>query len=232
MSKKLFSNNNPNTTVHGLGYQDKKKAEYTIKNMLNRDMDYQFQVINTMYNRGLETIKRTKDKDKLKDLKEANVLFKKWLSDYKKKDKGKKKYKYLPLDVVNKMEVLAEYYNISRKARGLDKSAKSDKGFLQIYRKIKGDVKKLRNYPIRKNLPQGQTWDRHRNIYCKIRTNMVKKFPKYELYHESGPLKGLPTCIHVNMIMWAYSPDEKKIVKLAKNIKSIVKEIKKLNLNK
>ena len=39
-------------------------------------MDYQFQVINTMYNRGLETIKRTKDKDKLKDLKEANVLFK------------------------------------------------------------------------------------------------------------------------------------------------------------
>ena len=40
---------------------------------------------------------------------------------------------------------------------------------------------------------------------------MVKNYYyHYELYHELfSPLKGLPTCIHVNMIMWAYSPDEK-----------------------
>ena len=166
MNKELFSDKNPETTVKGLGYQDKKKAEFTIKNMLNRDITYQFQVINTMYNRGLETLKRTKDREKIKDLKEANILFKKWLKDYKDKNRGQEMYNYLPLEVVNKMEVLAEYYNISRKARGLEKPVKSDKGFLQIYREVKGDIKKLRNYPIRKDLPNGQTWDRHRNNYA------------------------------------------------------------------
>ena len=114
MNKELFSDKNPETTVKGLGYQNKKKAEFTVKNMLNRDITYQFQVINTMYNRGLETIKRTKDNEKIKDLKEANIIFKKWLKDYKDNNRGEEMYNYLPLEVVNKMEVLAEYYNISR----------------------------------------------------------------------------------------------------------------------
>lgn len=37
---------------------------------------------------------------------------------------------YLPLKLVNALESLAEYYNVSHKARGLQKPTKSDKGFL------------------------------------------------------------------------------------------------------
>ena len=37
---------------------------------------------------------------------------------------------------------------------------------------------------------------------------------KLDLFHKSGPLKGLPTVIHINMIMWAYSPYPNKIKKL------------------
>lgn len=225
MNKELFSDKNPGTTVKGLGYQNKKKAEFTVKNMLNRDITYQFQVINTMYNRGLETIKRTKDNEKIKDLKEANIIFKKWLKDYKDKNRSEEIYHYLPLEVVNKMEALADYYNISRKARGLEKPVKSDKGFLQIYREVKGDIKKLRNYPVRKDLPEGQTWDRHRNNYCKRRLSMIKNMKKPLLFHKEGNLKGLPTILHTNMIMWGYSPEKNKIINISKKIKTLIKNI-------
>ena len=225
MNKELFSDKTPGTTVKGLGYQNKKKAEFTVKNMLNRDITYQFQVINTMYNRGLETIKRTKDNEKIKDLKEANIIFKKWLKDYKDKNRGEEMYHYLPLELVNKMEALADYYNISRKARGLEKPVKSDKGFLQIYMEIKGDIKKLRNYPVRKDLPEGQTLDRHRNNYCKRRLSMIKNMKKPLLFHDEGKLKGMPTILHTNMIMWGYSPEKNKIISISKKIKTLLKNI-------
>ena len=225
MNKELFSDKTPGTTVKGLGYQNKKKAEFTVKNMLNRDITYQFQVINTMYNRGLERIKRTKDNEKIKDLKEANIIFKKWLKDYKDKNRGEEMYHYLPLELVNKMEALADYYNISRKARGLEKPVKSDKGFLQIYMEIKGDIKKLRNYPVRKDLPEGQTLDRHRNNYCKRRLSMIKNMKKPLLFHDEGKLKGMPTILHTNMIMWGYSPEKNKIISISKKIKTLLKNI-------
>ena len=40
--------------------------------MKNRDITYQFQVINTMYNRALQVIKRTKDTQKKKQLREQH----------------------------------------------------------------------------------------------------------------------------------------------------------------
>ena len=41
-------------------------------------------------------------------------------------------------ETINKAEKLAKYYNISRKARGLEKPVKSDQGFLVVYKKTKG----------------------------------------------------------------------------------------------
>jgi len=37
---------------------------------------------------------------------------------------------------------------------------------------------------------------------------------KLDFFHKSGPLKGLPTVIHINMIMLAYSPYPNKLKKL------------------
>ena len=36
---------------------------------------------------------------------------------------------------------------------------------------------------------------------------------KLDLFHKSGILKGLPTKIHINIIMWAYSPYPNKLKK-------------------
>ena len=80
---------------------------------------------------------------------------------------------YLPVDVVQKMTKLAEHYNISRKARGLEKSTKSDKGFVQIWKQVKGNQKALRTIPVKASIPNGETWDKHRNNYCNRRHSMM-----------------------------------------------------------
>ena len=178
--------------------------------MEHRDIVYQYQVINTMYHRGLSVVKQTKDEGEKRDITEGLALYKKWLHDYKSKNRKKEMNPYLSLDIVNELEALAEYYDISRKVRGLDTSTKSDKGFLQVYGEVDGNGKMLRTIPIKSSVPDGITWDKYRNQYLTRRKTMLKN-AGYGLYHTSGELKGMPTKLHVNMIMWGYSPDKKKI---------------------
>ena len=75
----LYTDNNPETTIKGLGFKNKEKAEHTIKKIKNKSMNYQFQVINTMYYRAKHHPHINKD------MKEAMKIFKKWLDNYKKK---------------------------------------------------------------------------------------------------------------------------------------------------
>jgi hypothetical protein len=145
-------------------------------------------------------------------------VFKKWLNQYKKK--SYKKLPYLPLSLVNSYEKLAEYYNISRKARGLEKPTTSNEGFLIVYRKIKGNSKIIKNIPCKKNKKNGIHWDRKREIEILGKLGQVKSM-KLDLFHKKGLLKGLPTIIHVNMIMWAYSPYPNKLKKILPLLKKI-----------
>jgi len=218
----LFTDDNPESTVPNTGFANKEIVLKTLKDMEHRDIVYQFQVINTMYHRGLSVVKQTKDEGKKQDITEGLSLYKKWLSDYKSRDRKKEMMPYLSLDVVNELEALAEYYDISRKARGLDTSTKSDKGFLQVYREVEGNEKMLRTIPIKSSVPDGITWDKYRNQYLTRRKSMIK-IGGYGMYHTSGELKGLPTKLHVNMIMWGYSPDKKKI-----SSKSYLMKVKKV----
>jgi hypothetical protein len=48
----LFADYNPKTTTPNLGFKNKEKALYTIKNIKNRPLTYQKQVINTMMGRA------------------------------------------------------------------------------------------------------------------------------------------------------------------------------------
>jgi len=125
------------------------------------------------------------------------------------------KWDYLPLETVNTLEKLAEYYNVSHKARGLQKPTKSDKGFLEIYRQYKGIPSKFESLPVRENKPRGENWQHHRDNFCNRRYSMIKGHNRYGLYDKTT---GLPTVMHTNMIMWACSPDYKNIIKNANNI--------------
>ena len=47
-------------------------------------------------------------------MKQAVQIFKDWINNYHKYNRKNEMWNYLKLDVINKMECLAEYYNISR----------------------------------------------------------------------------------------------------------------------
>ncbi len=80
----LFSDYNPKTTTYGLGYKDKAKAVYTINTIKKRDLKYQVNVIATMLGRA------KKHPNQSKGMKDAILVFDKWMTSYKKKIKSKK----------------------------------------------------------------------------------------------------------------------------------------------
>ena len=214
----LYSDNNPSTTISGFGYKNKEIALQTINKVekTKRGNNYKFQVINTMYYRAKH------HKHQSKDMKEAMKVFKKWLDNYKKKNKSNSTdLPFLKLNIINKYEKLAQFYNISLKARGLEKPTTTDEGFLVVYRRLNGNINKLKSCSVRKNKSNGDNWFNKRNSQVKAKYSQAKKM-KLKLFQETGKLKGLPTKIHTNMIMWAYSPFPdilEKNKKLLKNIK-------------
>lgn len=131
----LFSNNHPETTVHGYGFDTPEHVNATLADLNNRDITYQFQVVNTLNERGKSILTRTRDPIKQAQIKRGLKLLQAWLDTYHKKNRGlTENYPYLPVRLVNQLEPLAEYYNVSRKARGLEKPTMSDEGFLVVYR--------------------------------------------------------------------------------------------------
>ncbi len=230
----LFSNNNPDTTVHGYGFDTPEHVQAMLSDLHNRDITYQFQVVNTMHARAQEVLKRTKDPAKRALISKGIPQLKSWLDDYKRENRlQRENHVYLAVKTVNMLEPLAEYYNISRKARGLEKPTKSDEGFLKVYRRV-GDknMAKLRTLPVKASVPDGETWDKHRNNYIVRRMSMLKNAGTgYGLYHTDGELKGLPTILHVNMLMWAYTPDP-ELVSNPDKLNGIIKQIRKLKITK
>jgi len=145
------------------------------------------------------------------------------LDDYKANNRSKENLGYLPLETLEAYEPLAKHYQSDQKGGSKSKGSKkeSEKSFLEIFRQVEGDLKKLRTMPIRKKEDEEETvktWDIYRNENIKAMLDS-----KQDLYHESGQLKGLPTRYHVGLIMWAYSPDPTKVKKSASNVATVIK---------
>jgi len=74
----LYSNRHPNRTMKGTGFKDKKTAMKTIELIHHRSPTYQFNVINTMYNRAKYHPNQTSE------MRDAMKIFAGWLKKYKK----------------------------------------------------------------------------------------------------------------------------------------------------
>ena len=182
---KLYTDEHPKLSTKGTGFKDEKIALNTIKIISARSLKYQFDVVNTMYNRAKYHPNQTPDMLK------AMVIFKRWLGEYTKKKEDENKYKdFLSLDIIASYEKLTDKYNINDKY----------KEFLKIYKKIKKPYKLqyiLANnnedfYSLRNSLIK--------SILQKIKENNNK------LFYTSGKNIGLPTKNHLILILHAYSP--------------------------
>jgi hypothetical protein len=76
VNKSLYEDKHPTTSLKGTGYKNEKKARETLKLVKPYNMVYQFQVINTMYNRAKYHPHRTDN------MLLAMKIFKKWLNKY------------------------------------------------------------------------------------------------------------------------------------------------------
>jgi hypothetical protein len=76
-NKSLFEDKHPQTSTKGTGFKDKQKALDTLKIIKNRDLIYQKQVVNTMYNRAKYHPHQTEN------MKEAMKVFSIWIEKNK-----------------------------------------------------------------------------------------------------------------------------------------------------
>ena len=77
----LYSDYNPKTTTHGLGFKNKEKALFTISAIKNRPVKYQVNVVSTMLGRAKNHPNKTKD------MEGAIKAFDDWMKKYKSKKK-------------------------------------------------------------------------------------------------------------------------------------------------
>ena len=119
-------------------------------------------LLDPMYNRAKYHPHQTQE------MTDAMKIFKKWLLNYKKKKEEDTNYKFLPLSTVLKYEKIAEEYGVSKVARGLMPSTKTDEGFLEVYKKVQSPHK-LQYIPVKKNKPDGQDYYSFRNSFIKSR---------------------------------------------------------------
>ena len=96
----LYSNLHPNRTMKGTGFKDKKTAFKTLKLIKFRSPTYQFNVINTMFNRAKYHPNQTKE------MRDAMEIFADWLKKYK---KPKIKYAYMSKEDILKSGVKSDF---------------------------------------------------------------------------------------------------------------------------
>lgn len=76
MNKSLYEDKHPKKSLKGTGYANKEKALYTINLIKIYDLNYQKQVIITMYNRAKYHRYQTQG------MLDAMKIYKKWLKLY------------------------------------------------------------------------------------------------------------------------------------------------------
>jgi len=76
VNKSLYEDKHPQTSTKGTGFKNKQKALDTLIIIKDRDIKYQKQVVNTMYNRAKYHPHQTND------MKEAMKVYKVWLNDH------------------------------------------------------------------------------------------------------------------------------------------------------
>ena len=79
----LYSDYNPKTTTHGLGFKNKEKALFTINTIKNRSTKYQVNVVSTMLGRAKNHPNKTKHMDS------AIKVFNNWMKNYNSKKNEK-----------------------------------------------------------------------------------------------------------------------------------------------
>lgn len=197
----LYNDLHPKKSLKNTGFKDEESAIRTIDLISKRAAKYQFDVINTMYNRAKYHPNKTDN------MRIAMQIFKKWLEAYPKLKAVEDKYKILKLDVIEKYLNIANVYKLCDIMEVIKINNKKFPGFFKMYKKVCGLSYKLKYIPVEPEKPENFDYFSYRISFIKSKLEKMKK-NNIPLYVDSGKYKGLPTKSHMNLILYAYSPDK------------------------
>lgn len=188
----LYTDDNPETTLHGTGFKDTDAAHHTIKLVSKRSLTYQFQTINTMYHRAKGHPHKTPG------ITGAMAVFNEWLKvTYPQAKKDLRAGGFKP--VLSK-ETVSAYVP---KCQGL--LGASDMRFLDMYVELPKN-KRLANVLLDSKAPAEKDWEQERyDALCDLvpeGKEEAKKWTGEELWDDSKQ----PTTEHLKMIAWGWSP--------------------------
>ena len=89
INKSLYEDNHQKTSTKGTGFKDKQKALDTINIIKDKNISYQKQIINTMYNRAKYHPYQTED------MRDAMKIYEKWLKKKRNHQKRNHQRNYL-----------------------------------------------------------------------------------------------------------------------------------------
>ncbi|KAG7306853.1 hypothetical protein JYU34_008316 [Plutella xylostella] len=196
----------PSDSVPGLGFKDRETAEGTLKELEGRDPDYQKLAVKGLLGRAKRVLTCTKDETKLANIKEAMSIFDKFLDDFDSQHLSKQNNAYVALNIVRTCLRTAE-------DRGL--GVEHQKAFIQAYSDVNGEYKRLRTVAEKEG---GKTWDIVRNTALK---DLKEKHADAVLFKDNDE----PTDEHLELLLWAYSPDPAKVKKLIPETKPEAKKV-------
>lgn len=187
----LYNDLHPKTSLKNTGYANPTIAKHTLRLISKRSLKYQFDVVNTMYNRAKYHPNQTQQ------MKNAMEIFSHWLSQYKGKNlREKKKYPWLSVQTVVYYKKFLHLYNNG--SHGINKDVID---FSNMYQITKGKSYKLQYILIDSNNPSYYDYYSYRTKFV---GDMLKQ--NIKLFYANGKMKGLPTKEHFELIMCAYSP--------------------------
>ena len=189
----LYSDDNPETTLHGTGFKDAATAQKTLELVWKRSITYQFQTINTMFYRA----KNHPHSKGNKDIEAAMEVFRTWLDEtYPKAKEDRKDFKPL----LSKKTV-AKYLDVITKA-------KVDASFAQVYVDLP-PKKRLANVLVDEKHPEEPDWEKTREEKLVELTKDKGEKPSDDDLWEG---EKTPSTWHLQCIAWAWSPvSERKL---------------------
>lgn len=182
----------PADTVPGLGFKDEETAHATIKELEGRDPDYQKLAVKGLIGRAKRVLTCTRDETKLSNIKAAIAIFDQFLDDFDSKHMSRQNNPYLSLGLVKTAQKLA----------GSDVT-EQQASFITAYSSVRGEYKRLRTVTAE---GADKTWDIVRNSAL---AELKEKHAEAKLFND----KDEPTKEHLEMLLWAYSPEAARVKK-------------------
>lgn len=204
----LYTDETPDTTLHGAGFKDADAARRTIALVSKRSLTYQWQAINTMYNRARHHPSKTED------IQAAQTVLHTWLEDtYPRQRRERRAFR--PLLSKKTVEAFLPLLRLEQVRGG---GGGVDTTFAEMYVGL-GPRRRLANTLVDEGRPGEADWDRAREDAL---AGLVpegggggdddeEKEEEEGLWGEDGR----PSGSHLGLIAWAWSPvSEYKLLRL------------------